>query len=580
MSEKTAEKFIPEKDSMERRLTGIVLFRMLMITVLLGATAILDHHSNDIWTVSQYSIIMAIGIIYVMSILYSLAIKYNSNYMFQATAQIFVDLLLWSFLVYLTGGIHSPFTFLYAVSIIHGGLLLQRKGAFGAALASGLLLMMVLVLDSYGLFHEMLGLSALTPEISDPQVIYKFFLNATMFTLIALLAAYLVEQIRQKEEVLAHRELSLKEQRIFNRSLVSSLHSGFMLTDRNGIVTFANQAIEECTGWRVPEIIGNRLEVIFPGLIDVLQLELTRQPWERKFETLVENSSGEKRWLAFSFNDLINLENEFDGLIIVTDDITSRRDLESELRKSEKLAAVGSLAAGIAHEIRNPLASISGSIQMLNAELSLADDNAKLMDIIMREVERLNTLITEFLEYARPKPLVLETVSLREIIEDIISLLQRHDIKKKIRFRVEFASELFELFGDSTRLRQMIWNILKNCVDATEQIEIPVIWISVSNHISSSNNRRMIRIRISDNGEGMSKQSMKQMFDPFYTTKAGGTGLGMSTVFQIIEMHRGRINVESELGRGTAFTIDIPAELKSLDDRRRDPSLMALLKEN
>jgi len=129
-------------------------------------------------------------------------------------------------------------------------------------------------------------------------------------------------------------------------------------------------------------------------------------------------------------------------------------------------------------------------------------------------------------------------------------------------------------------LRQMIWNILKNCVDATEQIEIPVIWISVSNHISSSNNRRMIRIRISDNGEGMSKQSMKQMFDPFYTTKAGGTGLGMSTVFQIIEMHRGRINVESELGRGTAFTIDIPAELKSLDDRRRDPSLMALLKEN
>jgi len=573
------EKFIPGKDSMEGRLTGIVLFRMLMVTVLLGATAILEHHSNDQWTISQYSIIMAIGIIYLMSILYSLAIKYNSNYTFQAVTQIFVDLLLWSFLVYLTGGIHSPFTFLYAVSIIHGGLLLQRKGAFGAAVASALLLMILLAMDSYGFFHEMLGLSSVKPELSDPQVIYKYFLNLAMFTLIATLAAYLVEQIRQKEEVLAHRELSLKEQRIFNRSLVSSLHSGFMLTDREGSITFANQAIEECTGWRVPEIIGNRLEVIFPGLIEVLQLELTRQPWERKFETEIESSSGEKRWLAFSFNDLINLEDEYDGLIIVTDEITQRRELEGELRKSEKLAAVGSLAAGIAHEIRNPLASISGSIQMLNAELNLIDDNAKLMDIIMREVERLNTLITDFLEFARPKPLELELISLREIAEDIINLLQRHETNNKVRFRVEFEAELFDLFGDSLRLRQMIWNILKNCVDATENVEIPVIWFSVSNYISS-NNRKLIRLRISDNGEGMSKQTLQQMFDPFFTTKAGGTGLGMSMVFQIIEMHRGRINVESELGRGTTFTIDIPAELKSLDDRSRTPSLMALSKEN
>ncbi len=555
-------------ESMERKLITLVLFRLLMITVLLGATALIGHQTTSNWSLAQYTIVWAIGIIYLMSILYSLAIKHNRNYTFQATTQIFVDLLLWSFLIYLTEGIHSPFTFLYSVSIIHGGVLLERRGALATGIMSALLLMVVLLFNSQGILHEKLGLGSALPSLTDPEIWYQYFLNISMLTLISFLSIYIAEQLRQREEVLAHRELSLNEQRMFNRSFISSLHSGFMMMDNLGRVSFANQAIEDLTGQPSLKLTNRQLDEIFPELKDVLPLELDEKEWERRIEVKISSSEKEDRWVSFSFTTLYNLDNSRNGSIIVTDETTKRHLLLENLRKSEKLAAVGNLAAGIAHEIRNPLASISGSIQMLSAELDLDEDNEKLMDIIMREVDRLNQLITDFLAYARPNPISIEFVNLREIMEDIINLLERRDHEMPVRFRVEFDPDLKDMFGDSQRIRQVLWNILTNAIDATRGMEIPpVVWISMENMTAGDKNAEQIRIKIRDNGSGMEEERMKHIFDPFFTTKAKGTGLGMSLVFQIVEMHNGEISVSSELGKGTSFTIDLPLHPENASKR-------------
>jgi signal transduction histidine kinase len=231
-------------------------------------------------------------------------------------------------------------------------------------------------------------------------------------------------------------------------------------------------------------------------------------------------------------------------------------EMEEQVRRQERLATVGSLAAGIAHEIRNPLAALSGSVQVLRGEIELKEDNKRLMDIIVRETDRLNTIITGFLEYARPKTTLTERIDLKLMLDETIMLIKNsRAYGDSIRINVVVDATI-ALTGDAQRLRQVFWNLLINSCQA-----MPgggTIAISAVPFSFVDDDTVWCELNVSDTGQGIAREYLGKIFDPFFTTKTGGTGLGLAIVYRIIEEHGGTISVESELGRGTSIKIRLP----------------------
>ena len=289
-------------------------------------------------------------------------------------------------------------------------------------------------------------------------------------------------------------------------------------------------------------------------------MEIAKEDWDRFVEFSIEREEESKRWIAATFSDLIGVNNERKGSILILDDITNRHNLEELAARNQKLAAIGELAAGIAHEIRNPLASISGSIQLLKSELPPDDGNEKLMEISLRETDRLNTLIGDFLAYARPNPLSSQLVFIHEMMEDLVELIGGDPKFEKVRIRIEYAPWVPQLIGDSAKIRQILWNILKNAVEAVLENPTGVVWVKVEGiTVLERPEGEGVRFRIRDNGTGMSPETAGKIFDPFFTTKENGTGLGMAIVYQLVKSHQGEITVNSKPGRGTEFTISLPS---------------------
>jgi len=408
-----------QQENQQKKLFGLIFFRILTITVLMGSTTILNFRTSASWSPTQQLILYSIGIIYLLSIFYLLAVKYNTSYRFQAAAQLFADLLFWSCLIYLTDGLHSPFSFLYSLSIIYGSILLGRQGAFATFATSFVLFIVVIWFESNGIFHETLHLSKSFVHILDISEIYQLFLNFCMLMLITMLAVFLAKEMATHEEILVRERMSLRIQKMMNRSIVTGITSGFVMMDLSGNITFFNVAAEKLSNKFTADALGQTLTSIFPDLHDAITKELRGEKWNRYIEIPFEMDDEQHKWLAITFSDLMGIEDERMGSVVLIDDITERKNLEQRLFRNSKLAAVGELAAGIAHEIRNPLASISGSIQILRSEFPPGDDNEKLMEIVLRETDRLNTLIDDFLTFARPKPLSIAPINLREIMEDI-----------------------------------------------------------------------------------------------------------------------------------------------------------------
>jgi two-component system sensor histidine kinase PilS (NtrC family) len=549
-----------------RKLLGLILFRILIITVLMGSTTILNLRTGQTWTPVQKLILYSIGVIYLLSIFYLLAVKYNTSYRFQAITQLFVDVIFWSSLIYLTGGLNSPFTFLYTLSIIHGSILLGKRGAYMTCLMSFACFGVVIWFENYHIFHSTLMLTKSFDNLWNTRELYQIFLNLCMFAFITALAVRLASEVETREAALVTQRISLKVQQMLNRSIMAGINSGFVMIDRNGDITFMNVPAERLIGLTHHEAKGRNLSDVFNDLRDGIIRESKGEDWKRYVELKLDAESDSPRFLTFTFSNLLGGENDRVGSMVVIDDITERRRLEESLFRNQKLAAIGELAAGIAHEIRNPLASISGSIQMLRAEFPPGGDNEKLAEIILRETDRLNNLINDFLSYARPRPVDRLPINIHEIMEDITELLAQQPETDLVRVRVEY-DHLTELSGDSGQIRQMLWNILKNAVEAASAKNPGVVWVKIGSKPGAPDH---LMFSISDNGEGMSAEVQERIFDPFFTTKSSGTGLGMAIVYQVVKNHRGSIEVNSKPGNGTQFIITLPCHpsTASNDPRR------------
>jgi two-component system sensor histidine kinase PilS (NtrC family) len=325
----------------------------------------------------------------------------------------------------------------------------------------------------------------------------------------------------------------------------------------DGTIYTYNAAAAEITGRSATQMTGRSIFDLFGDIHEQIELaiennfDLTQLP---RFETDLSTPDGFAVRIGYSISQLFSEENEPSGLIITFQDLTQIRSMEESIRRKDRLAAVGRVGAGLAHEIRNPLGAMRGAIQVLESNMPPDSIQSDLMSIILRESDRLNSIITNFLSYARPKAGNFTDVDICEAIRDTATLLKHGpEVGDRHRLTLELPEKPVFVNADSTQLKQIFWNLARNAFHAMPdggELKISVGTIA---------NRR-VRIAVEDNGKGMPADRVEQLFEPFSNSTSGGTGLGLSIVYQIIRDHNGTINVRSSEGEGTTITIELPRE--------------------
>jgi two-component system sensor histidine kinase PilS (NtrC family) len=393
------------------------------------------------------------------------------------------------------------------------------------------------------------------------------------FYIVAFLSSTISEELKRNKKELIQKQVDYNHLETFNRNIIQSLDSGLLTIDLSGRIIFLNRTAEKILNRNGGELRETSIFALFPEIDGVIK-HLKKKTSElssnyQRYETLLTNHDGGKTHLGFSISPLPNPEGTFIGHTLIFQDITKFKEMEDQMKRVDKMAAVGVLAAGMAHEIRNPLASLSGSIQMLKSELTLNDYQQHLMDITLRESERLNSLITDFLLFAHPPQTHKILCSIRRILEETIDLfIHSPSFHDGIRIFRPNGHDEVRVSIDPDQMKQVFWNLFINAAQAiTEGGDIRIqlgkekarreIKPSLSSEMKG---REWLKISIIDSGNGISREQKEKIFEPFFTTKETGTGLGLSIVHKIIENHDGLIKVESEMGRGATFSIFLPAD--------------------
>jgi two-component system sensor histidine kinase PilS (NtrC family) len=489
-----------------------------------------------------------------------------------AVLNIAADIAIVSALVHLSGGPDSPFAFLYLLIGVYGAILLERRGALVCAVAGALVYGAVILAGQLG----WLPLRAIGPPDPNPVLLGMWVVNAAGVVLVAWLASLLSTELRRAGEALEQRTSDLSRLQTLHERTVESLRSGLMTLNLDGQVTSFNSEAERITNRDRAHVLGLDVEAVLPGIRDHLVVG------SEGSEAGNSNSRGRMayraqdqalRHLGIGTYVLRDGEVGAEGHVVIFQDVTDVVEMEANLRQSERLAAIGELSASIAHEIRNPLAAISGSIEMLRGERAGQEtsvDSAHLMKIALREVDRLDHLISDFLTYARPGPLNLESVQLHGVITDVLKMF---DAARPDAIEIDLTVEDgLSAFADSGQLRQVLWNLILNAseampdgghlrVDARALIELDSQGGSARGRRGEEGEEekaRWLEIAIADDGSGIPPGKLDRIFDPFFTTKQNGSGLGLATVHRIVEGHGGVVRLESELGVGTTVRIRLP----------------------
>ncbi len=531
------------------RITWLIWSRVIITTFLVGTLSFFQHQYK-IYSFHNSVLYYVLIAVYILTAIYRFLLRKHQNLFFLAYLQTSVDILLVTFLVLLTGGIDSGLSILYHLAIISASIVLYRRGGYLAASLSSILYGAILDMQFYNVLHL-----PKSQTFTAGQVFYQVFLNILSFYLVALLSSYLSERLRTTREALHEKSVDLEDLRVMQEHILRSVGSGILTIDLQGSITSWNPSAEQITGYshdeirkRWQEIFGNSIKELF-GHTDSLK----EKPY--RFNGQIVKKEGTIALLGLTASLLKDDSNTVRGIILTFQDITKMVELEEQIRRQERLATVGSLAAGIAHEIRNPLASLSGSIQLLQEGLDLKDDDKRLMNIVVHETDRLNSIITDFLEYARPKKVQAEWIELGPAVSETVMLLKNsRKFNSDISILCNIKSTI-RLKGDIQRLRQVFWNLLINSCQAMP--DGGTITISASLYLPEDE-RSWCQIIIEDTGKGMPREYLDKIFDPFFTTKTEGTGLGLAIVYRIIEDHEGTITVDSEEDRGTRFTIRLP----------------------
>ncbi len=540
----------------ERRLRLFINARILVSFLFLASTLLLKYQDPSVeYERFQPEVIRLMAFSFLFSICSLLALKLGRYNLFLTYLQIIWDLLFVTVLILFTGGILSPYSFLYLVSIMVAGMLLGRREALYTASLCGILYGAMLDFQYFG-YLSFIGLSQLdAQQAGATHLFYTIFLNLVGFGLTAFITGMLSERARQSEEALQRTSIDYDELAQLNSMIVAHNQTGLLTTNIAGKIRVFNPYAEAMTGLRQSDVYDRSIEQVFPQLSGLLKLP--SDSISREFEyTTAEGRHMILGFRAASFNDS---KGEHAGFIVNFRDITTIRQMELALKKADRLAALGELSARMAHEIRNPLAALCGSVQLLSDHGGISEYDRRLLTIVNREAERLDSLITEFLAYARPNQPNLERVALHELIEDTCLFLVADPRVESVKIYnlIPFGTEIM---ADSNQLRQVFINLIHNAADAMP--EGGSIKIDSTLQISSKDrntNLPCLQISVTDSGVGIAEEAAKHLFEPFWTTKSHGTGLGLAICYRIVEAHGGSLTVETPADGGCRFVISLPA---------------------
>jgi len=570
-----------EQDSTERneellgKIKWLMVLRLLFATFLLVATVVVQARAYPSFSnTSLASLYILTGVIYFLTLCYALLLDRIKKYILFAYVQLVFDVLFVTALIYVTGGIESIFSFMYILTIINAAIMLYRRGGLLIASASSIGYGSLLDLQYFGIIHPYYIRASELMTYTIGYYFYTLLMNIAAFYLVAFLSSYLAEELRRSGVKLKAKQYDLDQLELLNRNIVQSINTGLITLNNQLEISYINPAVEQISGFGYRDLEGIHIGDIFPKIVPYLSIsdrggdnDDMPQP-QKGIDVDFDRRDGTRLHLGFSQSILKDPGGDEIGLILIFQDLTEFRQMQEQVRRMDRLAVAGELAAGIAHEIKNPLASLSGSIQMLRDEVDFGPMQQRLMDITMREAERLNALVNEFLLFARPERAVDRSVEVNEVIEDTLEMLKNSpELSRPIRIEKTLSKNLW-VHIDSQRLQQVIWNLVLNAVQEMKNSGR----LSVSTAIrtkrgSGDAQEKLAEISISDTGPGILPENQGKVFDPFFTTKDQGTGLGLTIVHRIVENYDGKIFLDSDGRSGTTFTLHFPLAEEDPQDR-------------
>ena len=547
-----------EMNQVERDTRWVIFSRIAVVSYFLGVTVFIQFRAvrqlpeEYLWT--SYALISAI---YVFSVLCLVLPRTLRHFRLNIVIQSVFDVLFVSGIVVVTGGIDSVYSVLYSLVIIYSTLFMGWKGGLSIAALSSVSYVLLVNTDFSGISEFLYDEGIiLRGELSRSYILTRVITHVASFFLIALLTSFVVEQERKTKRLLAEKATAFDRLDLLHRHIIESVDTGILTVNLEGRIRSFNRAAEEISGYAFGEVDNRSIEDIFPGVSALIAQgdpeERRRQ--RKRFETIIRKKSGEPMVLGISESPLYERGVKI-GSILIFQDLTPFKEMEREGEKNKQLAFIGQMAAGLAHELRTPLQSISGSIQILRRDLRLEATDERLMQVILRAKDQMESLVRNFLLMARSNLGNRSETDIARLIEDVLeSLAYGGDWNADVEVRKAVEPGL-TVMGDPAELRQVLVNLLINAIQAMPDGGA----ISVSAGPGRlDGGEPAVAIEIGDTGCGIEASHLEKIWEPFYTTKERGSGLGLAIVRRIVESHGGRVTVRSDAAQGTRFAVRMP----------------------
>lgn len=546
-----------DEENLKGKIKGLIISRVAMATFLLGIFIFLQIKAPDFLTQQSISYFYGIiALIYLLSLVFSVLSRIFTNHRVHIYLQTMTDVVMITALIYVTGGIRSTYAVFYPLVIIYSVLYLGRNGGLITASAASIF---------YGLLIDLEYYRVITPishpyiwEIPDTagHVFLRIFVNILSFYLIALLASFVVEKEKKTRALLVEKESAFNQLDLLYRSIIESIDAGILTIDLEGRIKSFNRAAEHITGWSFTSVENRRLQDIFPAWkeLSVNSFNDDNGSIKGRFEMPAVVIQDRRLILGCALSALRDNSSQKIGDILIFQDLTKVKEMEAVSERNRRLAFVGEMAAGLAHEIRNPLASISGSIQMLMKESSMGTTEGRLMQVIMRGKDQLEGFVKDFLLLARHNRGPHHEVLIGGVIGEVLEAAR---VMPDWNSNIEISDTLEEgcaIKGNREEMRQLIWNLILNAAQAMPEGGRLAVGVRKKNLETHEG----LEIIVADNGVGITDENKKMIFEPFFTTKERGTGLGLAIVMRIVNSYGGNLLLESTSGIGTKFVIWLP----------------------
>jgi two-component system sensor histidine kinase PilS (NtrC family) len=534
----------------------MIILRMICVGAALSVMAFLSAAGLEIRAL--YPIAGLLLVVFPLSAIWWLVLKSGYGFRTLVYSQLIADVVIESGIVYFTGGVQSHLTVLYLITIFLGGIFLWSRGAVLVATLSALLFAGFSVVE---LFHLRVFDGTSTGQNAVTYLVLNTILQVAFFYLIAILSGYSSRRIRAFATKLRSTTTELERARLDTRLIIESMNSGLVTVGSDKVINEFNKSAgrilgvepEDARRRNVDEVLGPVSAELCRKISDAIDRGIE----EERGEVVAATADGRRIPLGIGISLLSADRGDSTGAVLVFQDLTDVKSLAERVRLADRLAALGELSAAIAHEIRTPLASICGSIEMLRDSLVPEGEDRKLVDLVIKESERLRRKIDYFLEFARSRPSRFGEVSLDSILKDVVCLVRNHPhFGDETKVELETSSTACA-WADEQTIRQVFYNLALNAVEALGSEG--TLRVRLETFLDNGDGR-YAKVVFEDDGTGIEDGDLERIFEPFFTRKEAGTGLGLAIASKIVEDHGGRIEIKSTKGLGTVATVYLPLD--------------------